>query len=85
RNILPELGEVIDSISISLNASNAEKYQEVSQSEYGRAAFGAVINFIKEAQEYISEVQVSVVDYGEVNLEKSQEIADQLGVVFKVR
>jgi TatD family-associated radical SAM protein len=63
RNILPKLGEVIDAISISLNASNAETYQEVSQSEYGKEAFGAVIKFIKKAQEYIPEVQFSVDEY----------------------
>jgi TatD family-associated radical SAM protein len=85
RNILPKLGEVIDAISISLNASNAETYQEVSQSEYGKEAFGAVIKFIKKAQEYIPEVQVSVVDYEGVNLEESQKTAEKLGVKLKVR
>ncbi|MBM7557228.1 TatD family nuclease-associated radical SAM protein [Halanaerobacter jeridensis] len=85
RNILPELEELIATMSISLNASTAEQYQEVAQSKYGRKAFEAVIDFIKEAKKYISEVQVSVVTYPGVDVEKCKKIATDLDVKFKIR
>ncbi|MGM0501924.1 MAG: TatD family nuclease-associated radical SAM protein [Bacillota bacterium] len=85
RNVLQDLEGIIDSISISMNASNPETYQEVSQSKYGAAAFEAVLEFITEATEYIPKVQVSVVDYPGVDVEQCRKLAQELGVEFKLR
>ena len=85
RNILPELKGLIDIVSVSLNAHNAETYDQLCHSLYGRAAFPAVIDFIKEAKEYIPEVEASVVDLPAVDQEKARALADGLGVKFRVR
>ena len=85
RDILPELSDLIDAISISLNASNPKQYQEVSQSKYGQEAFAYVLDFIKEAKEYIPAVKVSVVTYPGVDVEKCRKLADELGVKIKIR
>ncbi len=85
KNILPFLSEVIDKISISLNASNAQMYKEICQPVAGQEAFQAVISFIKEARKYISEVVASVVNYPGVNVSQCQNIAQELEVDFKLR
>ena len=85
KNVLKELAGLVDAMSISLNASTEEQYQAVSQSQYGKEAFGAVIEFIKEAKRYIPSVQVSVVNYPGVNIKKCQELAVELNVEFKLR
>ena len=50
RNILPELAGVVDAVSVSLNAQNAEVYEKLSQPRFGPAAYDAVKEFIREAK-----------------------------------
>ncbi len=77
----------IDSVSISLNAENAEKYQKLCNSEFGGdAAFHAVIQFGKLAKRYVPEVIFSVVDVmTEQEIAACRNIAEECGVKFRVR
>lgn len=84
RKILPELEGLIDSISISLNAQDKETYNKICNPQYPDA-YKSVIEFIKDAKKYIPYVQVTVVDVKEVDIKKCEEIANSLGVRFKVR
>ncbi|MFA5840296.1 MAG: TatD family nuclease-associated radical SAM protein [Candidatus Margulisiibacteriota bacterium] len=85
KNILPELKGLIDKIVISLDAQNAEVYQSICRSDYGEKAYPAVTEFIKEAKKYIPQVEASVVELPEVDIEACRKIAAELGVVFRVR
>jgi len=85
RNILPELKGLIDTIVISLDAQNAEVYQSICRSDYGEKAYPVVLDFIKEAKKYILQVEASVVELPEVDVEACRKIAQQLGVEFRVR
>ncbi|MCB1214925.1 MAG: YchF/TatD family DNA exonuclease [Deltaproteobacteria bacterium] len=86
RNILPELQGLIDSVNVSLNAENAETYIKVCPNRYGKEAYPAVKDFIKEAKKYIPWVQASVVGHPEVNIKASQKVAEEeLGVLFRHR
>ncbi len=85
RNVVPELEGLVDIISISLNADNAEEYDRLCHSIYGKEAFDAMLNFAKEAKKYIPRVILSLVDYGGVNVENAQKIADKVGVELRVR
>lgn len=85
KNILPELKGLIDYISISLDAENAEVYDRICHSHYGKEAYQAVIDFIKEAKKYIPEVEASVVGLPTTDQEACKKIADKLGVKFRVR
>ncbi|WP_353683290.1 TatD family hydrolase [Thermodesulfovibrio sp. 3907-1M] len=84
RRILPELAGLIDSISISLNAQDRETYNKICNPS-NPDAYDAVIEFIKEAKEFVPDVQVTVVDVKEVDIKKCEEIANSLGVRFKIR
>ncbi len=61
RNVLPELAGLVDAVSVSLNAQNAEVYEKLSQPQFGAPAYEAVKEFIREAKKYIPEVTASVV------------------------
>ncbi len=86
RNILPELKGLVDFVSVSLNAQNSEVYDSICNSFFGRAAYAAVIDFIKEAKKYIPLVEATVVGLPQmINIDEAKKIADELGVPFRVR
>lgn len=87
RDIVPELAEVIDSVSVSLNAPDSETYQEVCLPTFGDDAYPAILEFIRECRERISGVTVSVVG-GSISPEAEEEcsrMALDMGVRFRVR
>jgi TatD DNase family protein len=85
RNILPELAGKIDAISVSLNAADADKYQQICRSHYGAAGYAAVKEFIQLAPQYIPQVTATAVSYPGVDIEACRQTATRLGVEFRVR
>ncbi len=87
RDIVPEMEGVFDAVSISLNASSAEEYLEVSRPAFGEGSYEAVLAFIRECRQRIPSVTVSVVG-GSISPEsedKCARIARELGAAFRVR
>jgi TatD family-associated radical SAM protein len=84
-DILPQLKGLVDEISISLNASNAAVYAEITRSKFGESAFFAMLEFTRRSVLYIPRVILSVVSYPGVNIEEAARIAKKLGVEFRVR
>lgn len=86
EDITPKLEGIIDCISISLNAENAKKYQDVCQSEFGEAAYDGLLEFATLAKKYVPEVVFSVVDImPKEEIEACRKIAADCGVSFRVR
>ncbi len=85
RNVLPELAGLVDAVSVSLNAQNAELYNKISQPQFGLATYDAVKEFIRESVKYIPDVTATVVALPEVDLEACRKLADGLGAKFRVR
>ena len=85
RNVVPELAKVIDSVSISLNAPTAEKYQEVTRPQFENA-FPALLEFASLAEEAFAHTQLSIVDVlPEEEIKACQKIADDRGIYLKIR
>lgn len=85
RNIIPELAQVVDRLSISLNAPTAEKYQAVTRPQFENA-FDSMLAFAKEAGEVFEHVQFSIVDVlPQDEIDACQKIADDAGVYLKIR
>jgi TatD DNase family protein len=84
RNILPELSGIVDNISISLDAQDEETYNRICKPAF-QNAYREVLSFIREAKKVIPDVQVTVVSLDTVDVEKCRKIAEELGVVFRVR
>lgn len=86
KNIVPELAGLVDCISISLNAKNAEDYIKLCRPEYGSEAYSAVLDFAGECIKYIPEVWLTVVDVISAHdIEICRNIAGHIGANFKVR
>jgi TatD DNase family protein len=85
RNVLPELAGLVDAVSVSLNAQNAEVYEKLSQPQFGAPTYEAVKEFIREAKRYIPEVTATVVSAPGVDVEACRKIVEELGAKFRVR
>jgi TatD DNase family protein len=84
RNILPELKDTVDSLSISLDAEDEKKYQDICKPVF-KNAFQSVVSFIKEAKKYIPEVIITVVDIPEIDIDRCKLLAEELGVELRTR
>ncbi len=85
RNIVPELADVIDAVSVSLNAADAATYESICRPRFGAKSFDHVVSFVRECKKARLDVSVSMVDVPEVDLSDVAALADELGVSFKVR
>jgi TatD DNase family protein len=84
RNILPELLGIVDSISVSLDAEDAKKYEKTCKPSI-KGAYEGVISFLKEAVKVIPEVKATVVKVPGINIEKCRKVAEEIGVELRVR
>lgn len=87
RNVAEELKPLIDDISISLNASTEEEYNELSQPNI-QNAYSGVKDFIKSCSDAGISTTASVVENYKgrhLDLEECEKIATSLGAKFRVR
>ncbi len=87
RNILPDLKGLVDTISVSLNAENEERYNLLCKPEFGNGSYQAVKDFIRESVKVLPKVIVSVVRVPEnMDVKECEDIAEnELGAHFRVR
>jgi len=85
KKILPSLEGIVDTISISLNAHDAETYCKVCSPQTGRDSYQAVLDFARESKKYIPHVVLSVVDIPEVDTEKCKQVSEALGIELRIR
>ncbi|MBD3169220.1 MAG: YchF/TatD family DNA exonuclease [candidate division Zixibacteria bacterium] len=85
RNIAPDIAGVLDSVSISLNASNKERYNKICKPADPERAFDALLDFARECVGRIPEVTLSVVDIPKAELDECQRIADGIGAKLRIR
>ena len=87
RNIVLELKGLVDKISVSLNASSAEEYNELSKPKFDNA-YDEVKKFIKCCSEEGIQTDASIVDGYKgrrLDIEKCRQIAQELGANLRVR
>lgn len=85
RNVLPEISGLVDSVSVSLNSADAQKYQFWNRSVFGAKSFDAVLDFIREAKKYIPSVAISAIELPGGDIDGIKKIAASLGVNFRTR
>lgn len=85
-DITPEFEGLIDVVSISLNAKNAEDYDRICHCEFGKDGFDAMLDFAKCAKKHVGRVVLSVVDtISAEDIAECEKIAKKLGVEYRVR
>ena len=86
RDITGEVALLFDEVNVSLNASTAEKYDDICHSVYGKRAFGALIEFAVSCAKKGVKTHFSVVDcIGEEEIEACRALAFSNRVLFRVR
>lgn len=71
REFASEFKGILDTVSISLNASNAKRYYELTRAEYGEKSFEAMLTFAEHCKPYVPNVVMTIVDH----VENEEEIA----------
>lgn len=85
-NVPQLLAPCIDTVSVSLNASDAEKYQQICHCVYGEKGFAAMIEFTRQCVAAGIDTVMSVVDcIGEKEVKACAEVAKSTGARFRVR
>jgi radical SAM enzyme (TIGR04100 family) len=86
KETAPMLEGIIDSVSVSLNQSDAEKYNALCHPKFGPCAYPAMLKFTKDVKKYVKNVAMSVVGViPSSDIEACRKIAGDLGVPFRVR
>ena len=87
RDVTSEMKGLVDCLSISLNAPDKKRYDELCRSEFGEAAYDALIDFAKKSSAVVPEVIFSIVDkdLSDADKEKCRKIADDCGVKLRIR
>jgi len=85
RNVLPEIKDLVDSISVSLNTPDEKQYFQLCRPLYGEKTWQEVLKFIQEAKKYISQVQITFLNLPNLDIKKCESLAKELGVEYRIR
>ncbi len=85
RSIAGDLKELVDVVSVSLNAQDARTYTQLCRPTYGRESFNSLLDFSRECISAGIEVVLTVVDHPSVDIPKCRKIAHRMGAEFRVR
>ncbi|MCL1904033.1 MAG: TatD family nuclease-associated radical SAM protein [Oscillospiraceae bacterium] len=75
---------IFDSISVSLNADNAEDYQKLTRTVFGEKSFDSMLGFAQDARAYTN-VAFTIVDTAGVDIDKCKEISNKTSIPLRVR
>lgn len=85
KDIVPELMDAVDVVSISLNAPDEKKYMEVTRPQFENA-FQGMLDFASECREKGLEVRFTVVDVlPDEEIKASRQLAESMGIGLRVR
>lgn len=85
RDVTPDMEGLIDALSISLNAQNAEIYNLHCRPKLP-GAYEAILDFVKHAREFVPEITLTAIDgLPGVDIAACERIARDLGVNFRRR
>ena len=82
-----KLKGLIDTVSISLNATNKEDYLKTVRPKFGIASYEAMLNFTKDCTNYVPNVIMTVVDVvtSPEEQELCRKICESVGATLRIR
>jgi TatD family-associated radical SAM protein len=82
-----KLEGLIDTVSISLNATNKEDYYKVVRPKFGIGSYDAMLKFAKDCTKYVPSVVMTVVDVVTSNEDQElcRRICESVGATLRVR
>lgn len=87
RDITPSFEGLIDTLSISLNTPDPEKYLQIVRPKFGEASHDAMLGFAKSSKKYVPNVVLTTVSTTLTSEEEEQcrQICQNLGVTYRIR
>lgn len=87
KDTAPMYKGLVDTISISLNTPNKERYYELTRSKFGMNSFDAMLTFAGNVSKYVPNVVLSTVETTLTREEEAQcaQICKKLGVTYRIR
>ncbi len=87
EKVAHKLEGLIDTLSISLNATNKEDYLKLVRPKFGIDSYDAMLSFTHDCTKYVPNVIMTVVDKvtTKEEQEKGREICESVGATFRVR
>ncbi len=85
RDVTPDMEGLIDALSVSLNAQNAEIYNRHCRPKLP-GSYEAMLDFVKRAREFVPDITLTAIDgLSGVDIAACGKIARDLGVKFRRR
>ncbi len=83
----PRLKGLIDTVSVSLNATNEEDYNAVVRPKFGIGSYAAMLKFTEDCVQYVPHVVMTVVDVvtSPEEQEQCRRICESIGATLRVR
>ncbi len=88
KETAPMLAGLIDSVSVSLNAMDAEEYLRLTRSKFGIGSYDAMLRFTRDCTRYVPNVMMTVVGEPVTTPEEQEtcrKICESVGAVLRVR
>lgn len=87
KDTAPMFEGLIDTVSISLNTPNPERYLELTKNKFGIKSFDAMLNFAKNVKRYVKKVVMTTVSTTLTAEEEAEcsEMCSRLGVDYRIR
>ena len=84
KDIIPEMKDLIDIVSISLNTFDRKQYSKLVGLE--TSYFDEMIEFAKKSKPFVEQVVMTIVSIEEVDIERARKITEEeIGAEFRVR
>lgn len=82
-----KLEGLVDTVSVSLNATNRETYYELVRPKFGMESYEAMLAYTKDCTDYVPNVVMTVVDVVTTPEEQMQcrKICESVGATLRVR
>ncbi len=82
-----KLANLIDVVSISLNASNKDDYLKLTRSKFGVESYEAMLQFAQDCKKYVPKVVMTIVDIVTSPEEqiRCQKICESRGLSLRIR
>lgn len=87
KNTAPMFEGLIDTVSISLNTPNRDRFFELTRSKFGIESFDAMLKFAENVKKYVKKVVLTTVSTTLTPEEETQcaKICENLGVDYRIR
>lgn len=85
RDVTPDFEDILQALSVSLNAQDEQTYNRHCRPLLP-GAYGGMLDFVRHAREFVPEITLTAIDgLPGVDIDACRKIADDLGVNFRWR